>query len=249
MKSIFRLINKTTLNPKVYYFVFYSDSEIVFQPGQYFLLETQEGTHRAYSIANCFKKDDFLLKDLPEIINGTYISFIISTRPNGPSSHFFEEIKEETEIEAIGPSGRFNLVPSDRPKIFIATGTGIAPFIPMIYKSLAENPTQKISVFFGLSCNQDKYVKEFFAEILNNRHDYPNFKFYLTSRKPQVTDLDLQGRVTESVPAIIEKPEENDFYICGNPNMVDDMKLILIQKGVSEKNIFTEKYGKSKPKS
>jgi all-trans-retinol 13,14-reductase len=249
MKSKFKLIKKNSLAPHTYYFVFYSDLEIQFKPGQYFLLETQEGTHRAYSIANCFKKEDFLLKDLPEISTGTYISFIVSTRPNGPSSHFFEEVQEDIEVEAIGPNGRFNLVQNDRPKVFIATGTGVAPFIPMVYQSLADNPLQSVSVFFGLSFNEDKYIKRFFAEIINNKEEYPNFKFYLTSRHSQVTDLDLQGRVTESVPQTLVRPEESDFYICGNPEMVDDMKLALVQIGVFENKIFTEKYGKSKPKN
>lgn len=248
MKFKLKLIRKSSLTPNTYYFVFFSDLEIKFNPGQYLLLETQTGTHRAYSIANCFKKEDFLLKDLPEITTGTYISFIISTRPNGASSHFFEEVQEGVEVEAIGPNGRFNLVESDRPKAFIATGTGIAPFIPMVYQSLVDDPLQNVSVFFGLSFNEDKYVREFFAEIINNRKQYPNFKFYLTSRHSQITDLDLQGRVTESVPEIINNPSEHDFYICGNPDMVDDMKLVLIQIGASENNIFTEKYGKSKSK-
>ena len=146
------LVNKTELAPKVYLLTFKTDSELEYTPGQFLSVEIEPKVNRPYSIS-------YLGKNIPpfetgsellgNLSNGNYISLMISTKPGGVASVFFDEITVGAKLNAIGPSGRFALINDEKPKVFVATGTGLAPFVSMVHTILKTNPNAKLDVFFG----------------------------------------------------------------------------------------------------
>jgi all-trans-retinol 13,14-reductase len=245
-KSKFTTAFKKQLIPKTHFLTFQTDSELDFNPGQFFSLEVAPKTFRAYSTVEVSKNPpSFFSNDLKTLDKGNYVSFMISTKPGGPASEYFENIEAGEELNAIGPSGKFSLHTSQKAKVFIATGTGLAPFVPMIKDVFAENKEAEVYLFFAVWDKPSDFAMDFFKEFYNNP-EYPNFKIYTVIDEPKESDLDefnLGGRVTTEVPKIISDIPSYDYYLCGHPAMVTAMNEVLEQNGATG-SIYMEKFGK-----
>jgi ferredoxin-NADP reductase len=263
-KHTFNLVFKQQLIPKVWFLTYQTDTINDFQAGAYFshqipaLNNTPENptqpVYRPYSTVcvdskwhNFFDSET----NYPEIEGKNYISFMVSTKPGGQASQFFDQVQTGTSLQVIGPAGEFRLIENDNPKVFITTGTGVAPFIAMIKKQLEIEPKSKIKVFFGVWVKADNFAPIFFKEILENPETYPNFELFIVVDGFKPEDLDEKtfgGRVTTIVPENVDNFLNTDFYICGHPLMVADMQVVLEQKGcILGKNMFMEKFGTIKP--
>jgi CDP-4-dehydro-6-deoxyglucose reductase len=95
------------------------DSDLDFAPGQYVTLRAHD-TPRAYSLASSPSQDD--------------LEFCIRRVPNGRlTSDLFVHSKVGDRVVVRGPNGHMVLDdPSGRDMLFMATGTGVAPFKSMI---------------------------------------------------------------------------------------------------------------------
>jgi ferredoxin-NADP reductase len=68
----------------------------------------------------------------------------------GTSSPYLHALKEGDHIQAMGPLGVFTLPdPLPRDPVFIATGSGIAPFRSMIFDLIQKNSPHTIYLIFG----------------------------------------------------------------------------------------------------
>ena len=118
------LINKQQLAPDIWQFRFQLDNppELNFAPGQYLILIMGE-QRRLYSIASSDSlKDNF--------------SLIVRLLPDGVGSNFLRSLEIDGRAFFQGPAGFFTLRSQDKPKIFLATGTGIAPIRSQIFSLL-----------------------------------------------------------------------------------------------------------------
>ncbi len=244
MKNNLILLSKTEVSPQTYYLIFGSETELSFKPGQLFTFKIEEQTRRPYSIVSCGKTvpfaSEFKLDSKANI--SSYVSFLISTKSGSKTSLFFETVEIDTEIEAIGPTGSFALQENTKDKVFVATGTGLGPFIPMIRRSLEINPLQEINLFFAVWNKSDDFSSKFFADI--DKSKYPNLKIFtvIDDFKPDdLNEENLGGRVTTVIPETLENLEKYDFYLCGHPAMVTSMEEVLETLGVE--GVYKEKYG------
>src|SRR5258708_14911191 len=100
-----------------------------FVPGQWLSLKhtkpDREEITRAYSIAS------------PPAENGR-LALCLNRVQDGFMSNFLCDMREADQVSCQGPFGDFILRPPMRDTIFIATGTGIAPFRSMLHWLLAE---------------------------------------------------------------------------------------------------------------
>ena len=118
------LAKKTQLNSNTYLYNFdlLEPKEIIFKPGQYVMLKVPSvrgPVSRLYSISS-----SNTIKNSFELIIGII--------PGGLASNYLFSLKENIEAIFQGPAGLFGLKENDRPKIFLVTGTGIAPVRSMI---------------------------------------------------------------------------------------------------------------------
>jgi len=112
------------------------------------------------------------------------------------------------------------LHPPPRDTVFIATGTGIAPFRSMLHWLLAESDRhqgRQLWLLFGARREQDIYYRE---EFENLAAAHANFHFLPTLSRASAEWTGLRGYVQEHLPQIIGARTDMHAYICGLAKMV-----------------------------
>jgi len=227
-KKIAKLVDKKRLTDKFWWFKFEFAEDYPFLAGQYVSLKVDDvGARRAYSIAS-----------RPE---GRVIELLVDITPDGVGTKFLLNLKVGDKVEALGPLGKFVIrEDSEKEIIFLATGSGIAPMISMVEDLLVnKREGRKISLYWGLRYIRDVFGKERFERAASQ---YPNFSFDLVLSRPEGEWNSCKGRVGDCVKKHRTSFEGLEAYICGNPAMLEEMKSLLLEKGVMEEDIFFEKF-------
>jgi NAD(P)H-flavin reductase len=231
-------LEKTQLAPKIYFIKMGCSDLLDFKPGQFISLEVAPKEYRSYSLISLDPSKE------PDQIHSATVEFLVNTKSGGLGSQCIENMNVGDNYNGLGPLGKFALVESQKPKVFIATGTGLGPFIGMIKQIFNQVPNTSVQLYFGVYSPEYDFSHQFFTEYLNNS-SYPNFKIItcadsLNPDQTTLTDTYL-GKVTEILPKFVSDFKAYDFYICGNPLMVAAMESSLRESGADE-NIFMEKY-------
>jgi ferredoxin-NADP reductase len=146
----------------------------------------------------------------------------------------------DTNVQAIGPNGKFLLQSGPRPKCFVASSTGLAPFVEIINQIVQVDPKTPILVYFGVWNPNDDFAGQFLS-------GFANVKLITCCDECPPEKLDqntVLGRVTQVIPEQLGKSiTDYDFYICGNQFMVEAMEKILIDLDCS--TIYMEKFSSS----
>lgn len=202
-----------------------SDSEVSFTPGQFFLLQADEKTNRAYSIASGPSQ-------IPEF------ELLIKRVPNGKATTFLWGLHGSEEVSFRGPMGRFGIRNPNRKQIFIATGTGLAP-LRSFWQSLLELPEPpEMELIFGVRHEENLFCMEEFSRCTPQL----NTSVCLSRPKEEQGNF-FHGRVTDLVRHMeSHRFEKAEVYLCGSKPMVDEMKEILAEKGVGPDRIGIESW-------
>jgi ferredoxin-NADP reductase len=148
------------------------------------------------------------------------------------------------EITFQGPFGDFILHPPMRDTIFIATGTGIAPFRSMLHWLLADpdrHQGRKLWLVFGARTEADLYYQDEFNRLAA---EHANFHFLPTLSRATPEWRGLRGYVQEHVKEVVgdRKSEDMHAYICGLDKMVKANRELLKSMGWDRTSIRYEKY-------
>ena len=199
-----------------------------FVPGQFVSLKSDHsGTEitRAYSIASPPGGPNFALcaNLLPD---GKFTPFLFALQPG-----------DEVSVPAI--LGTFTLRPNPPDSIFVATGTGIAPFRSILLGQLEANPSTRFVLVFG---NRHPSGLFYHAELLGLQERYPNFEYRPTVTRPDAAWQGRTGRVHDHVVEILGARRDVDVYICGLRDMVDELRGKLKALGVDRRRMVYERY-------
>ncbi|HEV7220698.1 MAG TPA: FAD-dependent oxidoreductase [Terriglobales bacterium] len=161
---------------------------------------------------------------------------------DGFMSNFLCDMKEGDELNCQGPFGDFILRPPMRNTMFIATGTGIAPFRSMLHWLLADgsrHQSKQISLIFGNRTEKDIYYHD---EFLRLAQDHENFHYLPTLSRGAPEWQGLRGYVQDHVASIAKGRSDMHAYICGLDKMVKANRDLLKGLGWDRKSILHEKY-------
>jgi len=189
--------------------------ELEFRAGQYILLGLPGYKNkREYSIYSG-EMDPF-------------IEVLIKEIQDGVVSKQLKEIRPGTKLVMDGPFGFFTLSPEQIETgkfLFIASGTGIAPFHSFVRSFAGLDYT----ILHGVRYLDEGYGKD----------DYDPKRYILCTTKDP--EGNFHGRVTEYIK---NHPVDNQTlcYLCGNSNMIHEMHDILTEQGVPNKNLHAEVY-------
>lgn len=204
-------------------------------PGQYVQLLTpayaknKEEVYRAYSIAS-----DPAQKNIIELI--------IRLVPEGIcTTYCFEHLKVSDEVKLNGPYGDFRLAETDRPIVFIAGGSGMAPIKCMLHYMKNTSNGRQAAYYFGANT-----VSELF--LLDAMRDFESalssFRFVPVVATPEANEHweGEVGLVTDAVRRDLKDAANHEAYLCGSPGMIDAAVKVLKELGVQEDRIFFDKF-------
>jgi len=205
-----------------------------FKAGQYIAIEiteTRDGqqrlNNRPYSIASPPEEQDV-------------IKLCANLVPGGPGSSYLHSLKVGEEVPFIYPLGFFTIKGHEPTSLlFVATGTGIVPIMSMIVHLLRSGSICPMTLLWGLRREEDCYYQDTF-EALARQH--PSFQYKLTLSQASSRWEGLRGRVTHRIQDEIPSVENLEAYLCGNMGMIKEIRLILLEKGLSKKAIHFEKF-------
>jgi len=222
-----RLIESVELAPEVRHFVFEAPG-VDFVPGQFVsfmdVIQGKEIT-RAYSLASAPRNDNRFELCLNRVENGHLSPRLFEMRPG--------------DCMRMGPPlGTFVLRNPPRDSIFIATGTGIAPFRSLLEAHLnASSPA--FTLLFGVRYESHIYYRAEFEELARR---FPHFRFWPTLSRPEPGWTGRTGHVQTHLAEAIGERRDLDIYLCGLKQMVDTTRGMLKEMGFDRKQIRYEKY-------
>lgn len=174
--------------------------------------------------------DDDLPPRIYSICSGTKdatLSVLYNIKKGGALTPQLARLSKGDTINVSGPGGSF--IGSAEPALWIATGTGIAPFYSMLRSGLGHNKTLLHGVRYG---NQFYFDTEWERQLGVRYH-----RFCSGESPPGVA----HGCVNQYF-AQPHAPINRKVYICGQATMCVEIRDLLIAQGIPFGNIMVEIY-------
>lgn len=213
--SVLKVLHIRELTPSAYVIRFERNG-IPFKAGQHILLGRRDDIQaREYSIYSA-EQDD-------------YFEVLIREVKDGLVSRQLKRMKPGDVLNFENPVGYFILKPEDiqvKKYLFIASGTGIAPF----HSFARSYPGLDYRLLHGVRYASEAYEQE---------HYSPERHILCTSKDPKG---DFHGRVTDYLRQHPISDKNTLCYFCGNCEMIHEAYDILLKQGVPSENLFAEVY-------
>jgi len=197
-----------------------------FLPGQYVNL-TVPGTdrHRSYSFSSApgALEASFLIRNLPGGVMSTYLA----ARANPGDA-----------LSVTGPMGAFYLRPITRPQLWLAGGTGLAPFLSMLEQVAQQGSEYPITLYYAVTRAAD-LVELDRVQALADRIGTVTVITILAAADD---DHPRKGFVTDHLTANDLHGGDCDVYLCGPPPMVDAVRAHFGKLGVEPAQFYFEKF-------
>lgn len=172
--------------------------------------------------------DDLRLYSIASGVDYPYLRILFDRVPDGQLTPPMSELRAGDTLYVTAPFGRFTKTPEN--SWWIATGTGIAPFISMAESGEARGRT----LLHGARYSERFYYQELFKEKMGDRY----LRFCTMEEGPGL----ISGRITTFIKESDEIKPENKYYLCGNADMVVEVRQLLLTRGVPFDNIIAEIY-------
>lgn len=196
------LIERNWLSKRAFEIIFERPADFNFQPGQ-----------RIQVFHNDIERD-YSLVSAP---SDQHLSLCIRNIKGGAMSSVLSSIDIGTQIAFSGPFGYFIFQSVERKPVFVATGTGIAPFCCMLRSGISD-----VTVLHGVRNAEELYYT---SEIQKSAERY------IACLSEAVNDHSdsFSGRVTGYLQK--ELPRDiYDFYLCGGGEMIRDVTLLVDER-------------------
>jgi anthranilate 1,2-dioxygenase reductase component len=231
-----RLANRVSLSPRVSLVSVEFQSQIDFVPGQWMsvvfplLGPDSKPLRRSYSIAS--QRSSRVLE------------FAVTQVDGGLGSTFLHQAPVGTPLEAKGPQGRFEHH-RQTPSLWVATGTGAAPFRPMLQAALQARDTSPVHLLFGARSERDELFADEWRAV---EKTHPWFQLTTSLSQPSGEWRGKTGYVQHHVRQHFEAlqvkaPAPVQVWICGVRKMLDEVRNVLKSElQLERQRIHAERY-------
>lgn len=220
-----RIVRVVQETPSVKLFGVQLEKPFDFKPGQFVMLSAVgyvdkigKGPKRAYSIASA--------------PGGVELELVIKINAGPCFSAYLDTLKVGDAVQVDGPYGTFFLhEPVGSETVFIAGGTGIAPLMSMI-RHVQEKKVPRMKLLFGVKTSKDMIYR-------NELDGVKNLDVVYCLSQEKSGDF-FHGRVTS---VLLEHVKPTSIvYLCGSPDFVKDVLVLLEERCVLAENIHKEQW-------
>jgi len=209
----------------------------LFQAGQFVVLRlhldpSKPPVLRSYSLSDLPAADHFRISVKSEL-NGIGSSFLCNRTHEGDV------------LEVSAPRGSFTLHPSQSPVVLLSAGVGATPVMSMLHALAAERSQREIWWIYGARNRVDHPFREESRSLLKQLF---RGRAYVVYSRPAASDqvgadFDAPGHIDTALLERIGVSRDSDFYLCGPPSFLQNMRDGLRNWGVPAGNVHTEIFG------
>ncbi len=200
-----------------------------YRAGQFVSIQREDGLIRQYSIAGVNS-------------DSSELEFHVSLIPDGKMSGWLQESAQSgIPLKLSEPAGScvYYKEIRDRDLILLGTGTGLAPLYGVLLEALQSEHEGAIYLFHGSSYQQGLYLVE---ELLELERKYPGFHYYPCVSREEVQPPYHASRADQVALETVTDWQDKALYLCGNPQMVKQVKKQFFLKGIPSKFIFADSF-------
>ena len=208
-----------------------ANERLQFLAGQYIEFLLKDGSRRSFSMGNAPHDDEFLQLHVRHVAGGQF------------TDHVFTKMKERDILRFEGPLGTFFLrEDSDKPIVFVASGTGFAPIKSILEHAFRKGITRPMTLYWGGRRPKDLYMNELAARWAA---EHAHFKYVPVCSEALAEDA-WTGRTGFVHRAVMEDfPDLSAYqvYACGVPVMVDSARRDFVQRcGLPELEFYADSF-------
>jgi len=204
-----------------------------FYPGQYLDILFKDGSRRSYSMANAPSDDNRVELHVRHMPGGMFTDTVFGAgeRP----------LKVRDILRVQAPLGSFFLrEDSEKPVVFLASGTGFAPIRAILQQMAAQGSARPAVLYWGGRRPADLYLD---AQARAFAQTLPAFR-YVPVVSDALAEDNWQGRagfVHHAVMQDLTDLSGHQVYACGAPVMVESAKRDFVREcGLPEEAFFAD---------
>jgi CDP-4-dehydro-6-deoxyglucose reductase, E3 len=203
-----------------------------FTPGQFVSIRHSDGMDRSFSIANAPRDDGTIELHIGRVKGGSF------------TGRVFEDLKINDVLQVSGPYGNFIYSSQDRPSIFIAGGTGIAPVRAILEAIARDSSRSSARVYWGSRMRSGFYIDH---ELRDLCAGCAGIEYVPVLSEADEMWEGRTGLVHEAVLQDFADLSDFDVYACGSPAMVDATHAALRARGARPDRFFADSFHHSRP--
>jgi benzoate/toluate 1,2-dioxygenase reductase component len=199
---------------------------VAFLAGQYVNVTVPgTGKHRSYSFSSAPGADEatFLIRNLPGGVMSGYLG---------------DHARPGDAVTVTGPMGAFYLRPIGRPQLWLAGGTGLAPFLSMFEQVAEQGADHPIVLYYAVTRAADLVELDRVNDLATRIGNVTVVTIIASAEETH----DRKGFVTDHLTAADLKGGDCDVYLCGPPPMVDAVRAHFGKIGVEPASFHYEKF-------
>jgi ferredoxin-NADP reductase/MOSC domain-containing protein YiiM len=207
------------------------------QPGQFVVLRLpvepgKPPVLRSYSLSG-----------LPGV---DHLRISVKREVNGVGSLFMHtRVREGDVLDVSAPRGSFTLRPGDSPVVLLSAGVGATPVLAMLHALAAEASKRQVWWIYGARSSDDH---PFVRESRSLLQQLGRGRSYIMYSRPapgdrEGVDFNASGHIDLDSLEKLDVPRNADFYLCGPPAFLQDMRKDLERWGVPGTQVHEEVFG------
>jgi ferredoxin-NADP reductase/MOSC domain-containing protein YiiM len=174
----------------------------------------------------------------------------VKVEPDGAAGNYLDhQIHAGDVLEVSEPRGAFTLQPGEGPVVLLSSGVGVTPVLAMLHALSAQASPRKVWWLHGA---RDGASHAFRDEARRLLAALPNGRNRVWYSRPAAQDglgrdYDAAGRMRIEDLDRLNVPRTADFYLCGPPGFLDELRSGLGAWGVAAGRIHFELFAGRPP--
>ena len=189
-----------------------ANERLQFLAGQYIEFILKDGSRRSFSMANAPHDDEFLQLHVRHVPGGAF------------TDHVFKTMKDRDILRFEGPLGSFFLHASEKPIVFVASGTGFAPIKAIIESAFKKGVERPMTLYWGARRPKDLYLDELPRKWAAEHPQQLRYVPVISEALPADQWTGRTGFVHRAVMQDLPDLSGRQVYACGVPIMVDSAR-------------------------